>query len=219
LLQVCKNHLYLNIHSAKSGLPYTIICRPLSYKELQTLITLTDTKNIEHETVLRVCQMAIIKIESPFGDTLHLHELPYKDLPIISKFILNNSAVTPKDSEILYNSVTTYFSYELKSKTWDCELCKSKKLDRQRNCGFRNEQHKRDDFAIQIGEHLYTSCPIYYVDKKILSKAIECFNVYESGFLPDAGGFFDQTSFFVQASQLVQRAIRAKEKKEMENIS
>lgn len=213
--QISKQPFYIDIpYSKNKDLGYTILCRPLSHKEIMSLQSGDSVK--ENVTNFKLCKIGITYIETHTGDKIQLSELPYKHIKNISKQILAKSIIEEKTIKGLEQACSIYFAFELKAKTWNCELCKKKRLDRQRNCGYRKEKNKKKDFAIQVGEQLYTSCPIYYIDTPLLSKAIESFNIYDNGFLPDSGGFYDQTIFFIRASMLVQQYIRIKEQKEME---
>ena len=65
---------------------------------------------------------------------------------------------------------------------------------------------------------MYSYCPMYDVDKEIISKAIECFNIYDKNLTPNSGGFYDQTKFFIIASSLVQEKLNKEREKEMKKL-
>ena len=144
--------------------------------------------------------------------------VPFSLKKEIGNHILQASELSPEDFTKLQTSIDIYFDNTFKGKNWDCKVCQKKGLDKSRNCGFRNEKTKDKAFSLIVGDRVYSYCPIYDVDKEIISKAIECFNIYDKNLTPNSGGFYDQTKFFIIASSLVQEKLNKEREKEMKKL-
>jgi len=195
---------------------YLVIFRKLSTKELLILDTLSSAF-----IPIRTLEFSINKIENSSGKNVSVSELPYTVVEDIATHIINTSIITPKDAIKLETSAKLYFDSTFQTQTWSCEVCRAKKLDRQRNCGFldykNNPQYFNKDLKIFVGGTLFTHCPIYDIDRKILSAAIEAYNIKEMGFLPDDGGWLDQTRFFTFSATLIHNLHIEAQQKELEN--
>jgi len=214
--RISKSPIFFIPTPYKDNKKYLVRCRVLSKKELEALNEYNQDVENRAETAYLIYSMAIDYVEDEQGNRLSYDALPYPVCVEIAHYILNESIISPEMLEALELNIRLQFSDELKSDNWKCSICREKRLDRVRNCGYRNELDKNKDFKIQIGEHIYTHCPIYDIDKDLIASAIECYNMFNSGFLPDAGGLYDQTQFFITASSLVGNAIQKRREKEME---
>jgi len=213
--RISKAPIFYIPSSYKDSRKFLVCCRVLSKKELEALSEYNSDHEVQAETAYLVYSMAINYVEDEQGNRLTYDDLPYSVCVEIAKFILQESVITPEEYEKLELNIRLHFSDELKSDNWNCEVCRSKRLDRVRNCGFRGELDKSKDFKVQIGEHIYTHCPIYDIDKELIAAAIESYNIFSSGFLPDSGGLYDQTQFFITSATLVDRAYKKQQEKEM----
>ena len=194
-----------------------IMFRTLSYRELNSIALLQEEERYQ-EALYKACELAIIKISDKQERAYELYKLPIALIKELGTEIIELSEVTLEELEKLEESIYIYFDKQFKNKTWNCEYCRSKRLDRVRNCGFRNELNKKKDFKIWVGDKLYTSCPIYFIDKELLADAIECYNAFEKALLPDNGGLFDQTKFFYIASFMLHQKIQEEEQKELKEL-
>ncbi len=213
--RVSKSPIFYIPTSYKDSRKFLVCCRILSKKELEALSEYNADKEVRSETSYLIYSMAIEYVEDDKGNRLTYNELPYAVCVEIAEFILKESIISPEEYEKLVLNIRLHFAEELKSDNWNCEICKNKRLDRVRNCGFRGELDKNKDFKVQIGEHIYTHCPIYDIDKELIASAIECYNIFSSGFLPDSGGLYDQTQFFITSATLVDSAYKKQQEKEM----
>lgn len=195
--------------------PFVFKLKPLTYKQLldrEDLIPNNQTLvNIE---VYNSNVTEVYKNNLPTDKIL----VPYEIKKQVGHYILDISQLTAEELEKLQLSIEIKFDKKFQTDTWNCKICQRKKLDRMRNCGFRNEKNKLKDFNIIVGDKLYTYCPIYDIDKELLSKAIECYNLYEKGFLPEQGGLYDQTQFFIIASNLVAEKVQKEHEKELQEM-
>ena len=200
-----------------SLLEVTVVYTTLSYKQLNSLTKLfEDGKHKEY--TIRVCEEAIDSIEGLSGIELAVNQLPYSVLEELAGEIIKSSSITDEEFNKMTTSINIHFSDALSADTWKCEVCKRKRLQGSRNCGFLGEQDKDPTFKIVVDDAIYTHCPIYDLDKDILQKAIESYNVYKSGFLPDSGGWYDQTQFFCISSVAVNNAVEQRKAREQEKM-
>jgi hypothetical protein len=195
----------------------TVIMRALSHSELLSLENLLD-ENRDRELNVRAAETAIIKIEAFDGSSIPFEDLPYDVIVEVAEKVLELSHITIEEYERLNTSIEIHFDRTYQTDTWKCSVCRKKRLDRVRNCGFRGEKDKDPSFVTYVNNHPYSYCPIYDVDKEILADAVECYNAYDAGFLPDSGGFYDQTRFFVHASQMIFSKLKEEERKELEKL-
>jgi len=201
--------LYYNIS------PYTFKVKPLTHKQL---LDLEDVMQKNHTLVtIETFNSNVIEVyknDIKINKSLVTYEIQKK----VGNYILDISQITDEELQKLKLSIEIKFAKQFKTDNWDCKICQQKKLDRYRNCGYRNEKNKLKDFNILVGDRLYTYCPIYDINKELLSKAIECYNLYEKGFLPEKGGLYDQTQFFIIASTLIAEKIQEEHEKELKEM-
>ena len=124
------------------------------------------------------------------------------------------SSTTQEELNKLTLSVSIKFTKQFQGETWDCKVCKDKRLDKTRNCGFRGELGKDPSFKIVADKQIYSHCPIYDVDSSILADGVDSYVMYDKKLLPDAGGLYDQTRFFVLSSSIITSKLREEEEKE-----
>jgi len=210
-----KSHKVIHFITPNSQPNLELMLRTLSYREINSL----EPYMLNGE-VLKLyyyaLKFSVVKIEDKKGVELPFSFLSSDTIKEVGKFIFEVSDVTLEVLNKLYDSIDIYFDSKFKAETWKCEVCKAKRLDRVRNCGFRGEKNKKKDFKVYVGDKVYTYCPIYDVDKKLIAEAIECYNAFEKGFLPDEGGLYDQTKFFYLASLKLYDKIQQEEMKELQ---
>jgi len=192
--------------------------RALSHKELQSSVEYLNTFDYNNLFYINVVEEALISLYDSTGSKVHLDNLPIPIILQIGESILHKSIFTREEREKLDVSLNVVMSEDMKANTWTCEVCKKRRLDRARNCGFRNELDKNEDFRVIVNGVSYTSCPIYFVDKNLVSSAFLSYNLYQEHLYPDEGGFYDQTNFFVEASLKVSMLVSEKEKKDLEKL-
>ena len=96
----------------------------------------------------------------------------------------------------------------LKGRFFDCGECRKAGLHRQRHCPeIENETWLIPDAALFDidGEPVY-ACPVGQIDRRIVNRAFELVNHYERGFLPFAGGIYDQPNKMLQMIETVRQA-------------
>jgi hypothetical protein len=209
-------HYYTPIVYQEASIPeVTVIFNTLSLRELNTVTAIYNSGKTE-EYVYRVCEIAIVRIETVEDSVLHFSAFSSSIMKEIAAYIIKVSSLSQKDYQSLITTSDLYFSDVLSSENWNCEVCKRKRLQSSRNCGFLGEQDKSPDFKLIINNNLYTHCPVYDMDFNILSVGIEAYNIFKAGFLPDPGGWFDQTQTFCTFSVLINNSIETKKKNQME---
>jgi hypothetical protein len=193
--------------------------RALSFKELNSL---TDFLQSGRHNLFnyQVCKTAILEIEDVNGDTLQLADLTPEIIKDTSMLILEVSSLSEDDYNKLQLTIDIAFDNTFKGDSWKCEVCQYKKLDRIRNCGIRGEHETKPnkDFSVMVGKQLYRHCPIYEVEPYLLDAAIESYNMYDKNLLPDEGGLYDQTKFFIIASRLVKQKLDEEQAKELKKL-
>lgn len=197
----------------KDEVELTITYSALSHGQLMSLENLLE-QDKNKEFSYQSCRLAIQSIEDNSGNILPFSSLSPNTLDDVSYQILTHSSITPDDLKLLRTAVDIKFGKTFKGDTWNCETCQEKRLDRTRNCGYLGNQDKDSTFKVMDGKQVYTSCPIYGLDLDILADAVDSYVMYDSKLLPDAGGLYDQTRFFVISSSVVTQKIREEEAKE-----
>jgi hypothetical protein len=213
-----KGHYFYTPESYKDSGKITVVFRALSHGELISLETLIEAKRYS-EANYRAVEFAVIKIEDSFGNpSIAVNDLSTSLIEEIADRIFRMSEVTRREYEQLKSSTNIYFDPTYQTDSWKCEICREKRLDRVRNCGFRGEKDKDPNFVAYVNNQPYKYCPIYDVNKELLSDAVECYNAYDANLLPDSGGLYDQTRFFVLSSQEIFMKLKEQEKKELEKL-
>jgi hypothetical protein len=166
----------------------------------------------------KTLQEAEVEIET-LTETISISELPYNLIEKIAVKIIEESEVFEDTYQALLDS------YELSkftqgSDTWDCEVCKSKGLDKYRNCALLGNNKKgskgyQEDFTVRVGKRILRECPINLIDKDIIEIAYEAYSMYDKGLLPCDGGLYDQTRAFVLFSRFIDNEIEKEKLKEM----
>jgi len=216
--RVSKHLYYYTPKQYEEDIRLNITFSALSHKELTALEQFIET-NQSNEFSYQSCKLAISSIEDNFGNELTLSDLTSPLINEIGEVILEYSSITNSDYEKLETSVNISLDNTFKSESWKCSVCKAKRLDKIRNCGFLGEKEKSKDFKVYLSNQVYTYCPIYDVDAELLNSAIDCYSMYDKGMYPDSGGLYDQTRFFIISSQLMANKIRDMELKEAKKNS
>ena len=185
----------------------------LSHGQLLSLEPLIAEQR-HNEFTYQTCKLSIVDIEDNQGNLVNFTTLSPKTLAELSNAVLVASSVTQDELDILSQSINIKFGKEFQAETWNCEVCQHKRLDRVRNCGFRGEKEKDPSFRLQADNQVYKYCPIYEVDADVLADAVDSYVMYDKQLLPDVGGLYDQTRFFVLSSSLVKNKLRSEEEKE-----
>lgn len=185
----------------------------LSHGQLISLDDLYESKR-HSEYTYQTCRLAIKTIEDKEGNILPFTSLSPRTLTDVAAQIMEASSVPQDTLDTLQTSVNIKFGGTFNKETWNCDICKAKRLDKVRNCGYRDEKSKDPSFKIVADNQVYTHCPIYDVDQDIIADAVDCYVMYDKKLLPDAGGLYDQTRFFVLSSSIITQKIREEEAKE-----
>ena len=189
------------------SLEASVIFRILSFKEIQDLDIL-HTEHKYNQYLIRVFELSVIYVEIE-GHTQDARDLlPYELKKEIATKIVQDSSLSNQNIEDIHTAVDIHFTDILNTATWECSVCQRKGLDQTRNCPLLlNNPNKDKSFRIEVNKVIYTYCPKGNINKDALIKSIEAYNVFKSGFLPDAGGWYDQTQFFCYSSQYVNNKI------------
>jgi hypothetical protein len=193
----------------------TVVYKNLSIGQINSLDQLYSGHRTK-QYAYRICEIAIITIETINNKTLELSELPSEIIVEISEEIMKKSSISEEEYVSLKETVELYFAEILSGDSWKCDICKQKRLQGVRNCGFIGEKDKNPDFKLMVNNTLYTHCPIYDINIDVLNPAVDAYNIYNAKFLPDAGGWYDQTPFFTIASTLVHNQVEAQKKAQMD---
>jgi hypothetical protein len=193
----------------------SVVFSTLSLRDINTVNTIYN-ENKPNEYIYRVCELAIKSIETVENNKLEFSSLPITIMKEIADHIIKTSSISSEQYERMSTTADLYFSDVLSSDNWKCEVCKQKRLQGSRNCGFLGEQEKSKDFKLVINNNLYTHCPVFDMDLSILSIGIEAYNIFKAGFLPDDGGWFDQTHTFCIFSMLINNSIENRKRLQME---
>ncbi len=176
--------------------------------------------------ILEICviEMKNVLTLSAYNELVSVTEVNIDNLsPEVIKetaeFIVTYSKVNTDFIETLEVGVDLSLDPKYQKDTWKCENCQKRKLDKTRNCGYLNEQTKDPEWEVLVRGKVYKHCPIYMVDASLTSDAFLAYQYFKDGVLPESGGLFDQTEFFVQSSQFVSNKVAEYEQEEMKKTS
>jgi len=127
--------------------------------------------------------------------------LPAEMVGELLEFIFKISMYTPESIATLSTSLYTQHNPRFSDKSWNCETCQSRKLDRLRNCPFLNKEGYSPDIRYDTIDGVSTVCPIGLVDTLMSNRAMEAYIFRNQSLLPEDGGIRNQTVFFIVASQ------------------
>ena len=204
--------------SKNSILPTTIVCRVLSHKELLNNI-FKYQRNGQETNMFRyhIVYDSIVSFESEKLDKKDIIELLDKeDIENLYQQVMEKSILPPDFDEKLETNLKVVWSDKLQGDYWSCEVCKERGLQKARACGFIPEED-RDEFMMFIEDKVFKQCPISVIDTELVYKAVECYRMYDKGILPEDGGLYDQTMFFVEATKIVQQVVKEQEQKALED--
>lgn len=199
---ILREYLYTTL----SG--YTIDYKSLSYKELELL----QTKYLEkqHQHKILIIKTSLINKED-------FYTLTSKDLDILYANILTSSYVSNEDMASIKRAVGIVMEESFKDDTFkNCDLCKERGLDKQRNCPMLDKSTHDPMVFYIVDQEKVKICPMEDVNSPIVADAFRCHSLSSGGFMPSAGGMYDQTMFFVESSLLVKGVIDRAQAKAME---
>lgn len=215
-----KEYLY-NVDPTDTSLtPFQVLFKALSMRDLDYLRNFKDAS--QHQLNVAILQKSLIKFYNVFDSTgLEISEpnIALLTLPQITKLaneIYTVSTVTEEIYKKIKLNVQLSMDKKFSTDTWNCEVCRHKGLDEQRNCKFIENYEHIDGFNVVVGEESYDHCPMYYKDNKFVSDIFSCYNALEKGVLPEAGGTVDQTEFFSYATNAVRIVENEKQEKNKE---
>jgi len=149
----------------------TVIFRALSHGELLAIENLINDKRFS-EANYRAVEFAVIKVEDNVGKPKFIEQLPLNVITEVAEEIFYVSGISNDEYVKLSTSLDIHLDPTYQTDTWKCSECQRKRLDRVRNCGFRGEKNKDPEFVAYVNNHPYSYCPIYDVDKELLSDAM-----------------------------------------------
>jgi len=195
--------------------PPTLVLRALSIRELNLVRGFGKSQNTAKLIAIKKSLITTLNIEGATSIDDVLNSLSQEQIEEIYSFIISSSVYTEALHKTTSLSIKLAMDEKFQTDTWDCDMCRHKGLDTQRNCRFREdfEELYLPAFQVLVDGEVYKDCPMYYKDSVITRDAFMCYSAYDKGVLPDSGGLYDQTEFFVNASSLV-RDYRAKLERE-----
>jgi len=198
-------------------LPVFITYKTLSYNEL---ITCYNKSIIKDKFNKKYYQYLIVNTSVIDEDKQYIDKLNEKDYNQLFELILEKSKVKENLLENIEKIFTIYSDKNLQNNTWDCENCKARNLHYSRNCPIEDVP-QNDDFSYIIKGEVYKTCPIGETLKyqTEYNNAISSYNLYKKGLLPNTGGFYDQTEFFILTSKLLDGLISKYEQEELDRMN
>lgn len=193
----------------------TVVFRNLTLGELNSLNILYDSGK-QKEYLYRACEYGIIRLEGIDTSVLDLSSLGNDLILEIATEIIGKSSLPQSTLNHISDNLDIYLADQLSSDSWKCDTCIKKRLQSRRNCGLIGEQDKDKSFRILVNQKVFTHCPIFELDTNAIGIAIEAYNIYKSSFLPDTGGWFDQTQTFCYLSVLTNNKFEEKKQRDME---
>jgi len=206
---------------------FTVEYRALSYKELLFLRNNFFSKNMQHSAKPFIIEYATIRywnIQDKDGNditttTKLLEVLPQDYVNLLVEDILRNSVLPEGFGYQATTGLDLAMDDKFQSDDWDCTECQLRNLHKQRNCGYVDKKEWSDKFMLVVGTETFYECPMYSLDHQIISDMFKTYSMSELGNLPDTGGLYDQTEFFVTSATLVRNKVKAMEKEAHEEMT
>ena len=208
-------HTYVTTNK-NTLLPIYITYQTLTKNEL---INCHNRATIEDKFQQHFYKYSIIHTSVLEQDRHYIELLSEEDYNKLYEFILEKSKVKDDLPSILENLFTIYMDKNLQNDTWDCENCKARCLQLSRNCPLIEES--TDDFVYTIKGKVFKSCPIggTLEHQQTYNEATYSYSLYKKGLLPNKGGLFDQTDFFILSSRVIDNLVNKYEQEELEKMS
>ena len=191
-----------------NGIKDTIYYRVLSKRELSDIFSLYPTS--KYLNMLQVLKVSL-------SDKEIIDFLSDNEIELLYNEIIEKS--TP--SETTLNLLNSLFKLQndnsLQSETWDCEICKERDLQADRACGFLPEDQRSKSFSIYAGGEIHKICPIYKLlqNSTLLNTAYEAYRYYRKGLMPEQGGMYDQTIWFIKLALQMDTLIKQQQADDM----
>lgn len=144
-------------------------------------------------------------------------QLSPKDVRYLYTKIMEISSISRTQLEALETMLDIQFNKQFSEDSWNCTICREKKLDYARGCGYLPKD-KRDPkpFLPRVGNKIFTECPISTMEPYAMNQASMAYKLLDAGVLPEDGGIGAQTEWFVKASLLYKRKIAEAERDSIE---
>jgi hypothetical protein len=198
---------------------------PLTNKELHALDEQIYLYNKQQIPIL-VTKRSVLG--NAITDTINIHgfknakqlvkQLSNEDIDTLYDALQKTSRVSAEQLNALSSMIDIQFNQAYQDETWSCEVCRAKKLDASRGCGYL-EPKDRDTspYLPRINGVRPLICPISEFDSFILSQASTAYSFLSSGVLPEDGGIGNQTDWFVKVSLLYKRKLKEAEQQLTQN--
>lgn len=172
----------------------------LTKREISDLFSLYTSKNTQ----------MLYTLKASLSDEKIIDYLSDKEVETLYKEILSVSIPTKEQLDTFKSVFTLSNDENLQSETWGCEICKERGLQESRACGFIPEEKRDKGFKIYAGGEIHTICPIYKIMKysDLMNAGYEAYKYYRKGLMPEFGGSYDQTMWFLELSILLDNLIK-----------
>jgi hypothetical protein len=202
-----------------------VLLKPLSYalitKYQETLyMHQQDSSLFKYNTSHVVLEDSVIDTRNAldFPDIkTFLKQLPLKDVQFLHVKTMELSVLTSTQLDALGDMLNIQFSPQFQEDSWNCNVCREKKLDYTRGCGFLPENERDPSPALpRLGMRRFSVCPISTLDGYVVNKASLCYSMLTEGVLPEAGGVGEQSEWFIKVALLYKRKIAEAERNALE---
>ena len=156
-------------------------------------------------------------VKISLSDKEIIDELSDKEIEKLHTTILDLSIPTPEIIQTFKEMFNLSNDDSLQSETWNCDICKERGLQSARACGFIPDEKRDSNFQIYAGGQIHKICPIYKIQQynDLLSAGYEAYKYYRKGLLPEAGGVYDQTNWFIELSLTLDSLIKLKQAEDL----
>jgi len=207
-----KLHFTTQLQLKNYPYPIDIIYRVLSRKELLNLQNMFYKENSQNN------YFKIKLVEQSLVNKNLINEMSDEQINFLYEKIIDISTTKQDDLELLEKLFWISQSDELSGDTWNCDKCKEKGLQEERNCPMITDKPKY--IGVWFGED-YFFCPKYDLIKynELIGSAFNAYSMFDKGVLPEAGGLYDQTNWFIDSAFTIKLLVSEKERKDMEKLN
>ena len=203
----------------------SLLLKPLTYSDITAFydtyyIAKRSDKFLNPSTYHTVLQEAVVDYKNvvnfPNVESL-LQQLPTEDIQYLYGCLMELSSISKEQLNELTMMLDIQFNPVFSNESWDCTVCRAKKLDYSRACGFLPEAERDPTpFLPRVGDRRFSVCPISTLDGHVSSQASLAHTLLVSGVLPEVGGLGDQTEWFVKVALLYKRKVAEAERAQIE---
>jgi hypothetical protein len=207
---------YIPESERESVRPASFLLQSPSYRLYQQIGDSEEIAGVISESIDSLLLENCIKDSTNTEGLTSYSQLPLSVQQDILKTLLSLFYPTKEFIRELTFNLDIQLDSRYSNESWNCKICQAKGLDKQRNCPYldKNEYHD-DTFTLEVGNEIYTMCPMDKKDYKLMSVSFEAHRMLDKGIMPENGSYGDQPLLFCILAKAVKDKIDEYEHKQL----